>query len=258
MKKILFLSFIGIALLSGCISTKNLLPKSEAYKDFYEEKPVTVLIMPPINQTANVDAKELFHTTLCTPISNAGYYVIPPFLSMEILKRESAYDSELFLDAPLTKFGELFGADLVLFTIIHKWDKTKLLGKISVEIEYIFKSVKTDEIVYQRKGDITVDPLSLNNAGNYLFKPISIIVDAATTAYQANRNARTDNAYVGSACNNIMLGDLPAGPYSPLNGNDGSFKTDTTDFKTELSGNAKNIQKQTKTWYSIYTKNKKK
>jgi len=46
--------------------------------------------MPPINKSTNVEAKEYFHSTMNIPIANAGYYVIPPFLSMEILKKESA------------------------------------------------------------------------------------------------------------------------------------------------------------------------
>ena len=41
---------------------------------------------------------------------------------MAILKQESAYDSELFVNAPLSKFKEVFGADVALFTTIHKWD----------------------------------------------------------------------------------------------------------------------------------------
>ena len=123
-KTILFLGLAGIILLSGCAARKQQLStKAETYKNMYEEKPVTVLIMPPVNRTENVAAKDIFHSTLCIPVCNAGYYVIPTFLSMEIMKQESAYDAELFFDSSLAKFGEVFGADLALFTIIHQWNK---------------------------------------------------------------------------------------------------------------------------------------
>jgi len=245
----LFFSFAGIILLAGCTSQKGLI-KSEAYQNIYREKPTTVLIMPPINRTETIEAKELFHSTLSMPICNAGYYVIPPFLSMEILKSESAYDAELFLNAPLVKFNEVFGADLALFTIIHKWDKTAIIGKISVEIEYIFKSLKSNEIAYQRKGNIVVNPLYFSGSTS----PLGLIISAAITAVQAIQNAGTDNSFVGSSCNNLTLQDLPAGPYSPLYGKDGAHYAGKKDFKFTQSGSAKEIQTQTAKRYSKYTK----
>ena len=251
MKKILFLGFAGIIMLSGCASEKQI-TKAEAYKGFYQEKPVTVLIMPPINRTENVEAKDIFHSTLSMPICNAGYYVIPPFLSMEILKRESAYDAELFLDAPLTKFGETFGADLALFTIIDKWKKTTAIGKINVEIEYIFKSTKTNEIVYQRQSNITLNPNI-----SYGFTPAGLIIAAASTLESVIANATTDNAIVGSMCNNHTLCDLPAGPYSPLNGKDGDLFAGKKEFKENISGKI-NENIVTGYLYSPYTKEKKK
>ena len=248
MKKIVLLSLIGAIALSGCsLSSPKLLPKAEAYKSFYEEKPVAVLIMPPINRTTNVDAKEYFHTTLSMPINNAGYYVIPPFLSMEILKRESAYNAEMFLEAPLTKFGDVFGADLALFTIIHTWEKASVAGTITVEVEYIFKSVKTNEIAYQRKGKITV-----NANSNYGQGLAGALIGMAVAAIQT---AATDHAIVGSVCNNVTLQDLPAGPYSPLQYNDENQLAGEKKFSTSITGDAKSIQKSTAKWYSRYTKN---
>mgnify|MGYP006119163461 FL=1 len=118
--KIYTLSAI-LLVMTSCGPTSKL-TKSQAYSGIYNENPLTVLIMPPINRSTNVEAKEFFHTTLNVPIINAGYYVVPPFLSMEILKRESAYDSELFIEKPsLGVFKEIFGADIALFTIINKW-----------------------------------------------------------------------------------------------------------------------------------------
>ena len=92
MKHSIYLLLSLTLLIVGCGTTSKL-NKAQAYKGMYEEKPVSVLIMPPINRSTNVDAKEYFHTTLNVPILNAGYYGIPPFLSMEIL---NAPDNKLF------------------------------------------------------------------------------------------------------------------------------------------------------------------
>ncbi len=163
MKKSTIILVLTIAFFYSCSTTQPIL-KTVAYKGMYSEKPLTVLLMPPINKTTSVDAKEYFHSTLNVPIANAGFYVIPTFLSMEILKRESAYDAELFLNSPLTKFGEVFGADVALFTIIHKWDKT--YGMVYEEVEYVIKSVKTNEVLYTRKGQINYNTnVQVNNAG---------------------------------------------------------------------------------------------
>src|SRR5690554_6289969 len=167
MKKILLIIIIAGAFLSSCTTTAPV-TKKVAYKGIYDEKPLSVLLMPPINRSTNVEAKEYFHSTLNIPIANAGFYVIPTFLSMEILKNESAYDAELFLDAPLSKFREVFGADLAAFTIIHKWDKSGFAAKVYVQVEYVIKSTITNEIVYTRTGDVTYDASISSNAGGLL------------------------------------------------------------------------------------------
>ena len=43
---------------SACGSTSSLTRQS-LYPGMYEERPVTLLVMPPINNPANVEAKEL-------------------------------------------------------------------------------------------------------------------------------------------------------------------------------------------------------
>ncbi|MDR0418974.1 MAG: DUF799 family lipoprotein, partial [Prevotellaceae bacterium] len=162
MRNLLLIIFV-LFFAAGC-SVQNPITKSAAYAKIYTEKPTVVLIMPPINKSTNVDAKEYFYSTLSCPIANAGYYVIPPFLSMEILKKESGYDAEMFLSSPLTKFGNVFGADLAVFTIIHTWDKSGIAGRVDVEIEYIIKSIRTNETVYSRKGYVVYNT-SVNVGG---------------------------------------------------------------------------------------------
>lgn len=229
MKKIIYTIVIITALISSC-TTKSKIPKSTAYEGIYSEKPLSVLLMPPINKSTNVEAKEYFHSTLNIPIANAGYYVIPPFLSMEILKKESAYDAELFLNTSLSKFREVFGADIVVFTIINKWDKSGLAANVKVEVEYIIKSTKTNEVLYNRKGDVTYDASVSTGAGG-------LAGLAADIALSAINTAATKYVDVARACNAYTFKDLPAGKYSPNYNNDGEQMSGKKNYKVKLNKN---------------------
>ncbi|MDR2586110.1 MAG: DUF799 family lipoprotein [Prevotellaceae bacterium] len=225
MKKFLFFTIVAALFLSSCGTTQ--ISKSVAYKGLYEEKPLTILLMPPINRSTNVEAKEYFHSTLNIPINDAGYYVIPPFLSMEILKRESAYDSELFLNSSLTKFGEVFGADLAVFTVINKWDKSGIAAKVYVQVEYIIKSIKTGEVVYSRIGDVTYNA-SVSTGTKGL---LGVVIDLTASAINT---AATKYVDVARACNAYTFKDLPAGKYSPKSGLDGAELAGSKEFKVML------------------------
>ncbi len=229
MKKSTIILVLTIAFFYSCSTTQPIL-KTVAYKGMYSEKPLTVLLMPPINKTTSVDAKEYFHSTLNVPIANAGFYVIPTFLSMEILKRESAYDAELFLNSPLTKFGEVFGADVALFTIIHKWDKT--YGMVYVEVEYVIKSVKTNEVLYTRKGQINYNTnVQVNNAGLE-----GALMSIAATAINT---AATKYVDVARIANTYTFKDLPRGKYSPVNPNESTEYAGPKEFKVTLNSQYK-------------------
>lgn len=121
MKKFIIILTIAISafLLSSCVTTKGM-----AYAKMYEEKPLVMLIMPPINNSSAADAKDYFYTTMNVPIAEAGYYVIPPMTAMAAMQSEGAYDSEGFIDGDLEKFRIFFGADVAVFTIIKLWNKS--------------------------------------------------------------------------------------------------------------------------------------
>lgn len=212
---------------TSCTVTNPVL-KSVAYKKMYDEKPVSVLVMPPINRSTAVDAKEYFHSTLLVPLANAGYYVIPPFLSMEMLKKESAYDSEMFLNAPLQKFGEIFGADMVLFAVIDNWTKT--YGYVTVGVEYIVKSTKTNEILYSRKGTVKYSTSVQVSGGGLIGALASVAATAISTA-------ATQYIGVARACNKYTLSDIPLGEFAPVNPKESEEFAGQNDFTITLNSN---------------------
>lgn len=217
-----YMIIVLVSLVFTSCKTISPIAKSSAYKGLYEEKPLSLLIMPPINKSVNVEAKEYFHSTLYTPFTNVGYYVIPPFLSMEILKKESAYDSELFIDSPLNKFGEIFGVDMALFTIIHKWNKSSLASRVTVDVEYIIKSTKTNEILYTRRGEVEYN--TSVSTGNIFGNIVGSLISTATTKY----------VDVARDCNIFTFSDMPVGVYHPKNTIDGIEMAGLKSFKVRL------------------------
>jgi len=213
MKKLI--TSISAVLLTLLVMSCTSLTKEVAFPKMYEEKPVIFLIMPPINNSNNADAKDYFYTTLNVPIAEAGYYVLPPVMTMESLQRESAYDSERFIDGDLKKFRQMFGADVALFTVIKDWKKAPVGAKIIIEIDYIFKSTKTNEILYRRDGRIICDTSTgFSSSGSLLGSLIKLTADAVKTAV-------TDYWSIAVTCNQLALSDIPYGKYHPMYGADG-------------------------------------
>ena len=182
MKRIIY--FIILCCMIGSCGTLNTVTRESQYAKMYEEKPVTLLVMPPINNSTNVEAKDLLYTSISRPLVEAGYYVIPPLLAMDVLKAESAYDSEMFFDAPLSVFNNYFGADAVVFSVIDTWAK-KGLG-IETKIRYVIKSAYTNEILFDRSCDLYLD-LSVDSGADGL---LGALVDLAASAIKRQQGIK--------------------------------------------------------------------
>jgi hypothetical protein len=217
MKKIFYILLAAPLLVQSCGASK--LTKAEAYPQMYSDHPLAIAVMPPINNTTNVEAKEFFYTTLTRTLCERGYYVVPSFLCLDLYKTESAYDAENYATGPLDKFRAVLGADAALFTYITDWKKSTIGSNVTVTIEYVLRSTITNETIFQRKGTITYDT-SVQVGGGGLFGGL------AGLAASAISTALTDYVPVARACNAAVLSDMPAGKYSP------SYDVD----KTTLAG----------------------
>ena len=224
MKRIVSI-ILATLVLASCGSTG--LTRSSLYPKMYEEKPVTLLVMPPINNSANVDAKELLYTSISRPLAEAGYYVISPTLAMEILKQESAYDAELFIDKPLKPFHDFFGADAVVFSVIDSWAKQGL--GINTKIRYIIKSTLTDETLFDRSCDLYLD-LSVDSRSDKSQSKtlLNVLVDLAAGALNT---ALTDQIEAARKANYFIFRDLPVGKYDDLYLKDQDIAADPKDVK---------------------------
>ena len=226
MKKICNLLMISIAVLlfSSCATTTTY-TRASLYPKMYEEQPVSLLVMPPINNTTNVEAKDLLYTSISYPLIEAGYYVVSPHLAMEFLKNESAYDAEMFIDGDMSIFGKVFGVDAVIFSVIDKWEKQGL--GISTHIKYIVMSTKTNEILFERKCDLYLD-LQVQSGQS---SALGILMELAASAIAT---ATTDHIVAARKCNRYVFSDFPRGKYNPYFGLDKEIKASEPNVKISV------------------------
>ena len=204
MKRLIIFAFT-CCLLSSC-GVYSTVTRESQYSKMYEEKPVTLLVMPPINNSTNVEAKDLLYTSISRPLVEAGYYVISPLLAMDIFKAESGYDAEMFFDAPLNVFNNYFGADAVVFSVIDSWAK-KGMG-IQTKIRYVIKSAYTNEILFDRSCDLYLDLSVDSGTGGLLGALVDLAASAITTA-------ATDHIVAARKANYFIVRDIPRGKYNP-------------------------------------------
>lgn len=208
---------LGISLLillltcTGCGALyPQMTTKAEAFPLMYESPPLSVLILPPINESTAAEAKDYYSTTIHEPFVMSGYYVFPYELSNEILKLEGFSDAALIKDAPLEKFREFFGADAVLFTTIKHWDLTYVVlnASLLVSIDCELKSTDLGATLWKYNGSVRVDLSGSNNQGDLA----GLIAQAIVTSINS---AAADYVPYARLANYKAIASLPSGKYNP-------------------------------------------
>ena len=118
--------------------------------------------------------------------------------------------------------GRLFGVDAVLFTTIHEWTKTTIAAQVQVTVEYTLRSAKTDAILFHRKGTVIYNPNT--SSGSVLLNMLGDMLSAALTK----------EIELGRQCNEEAIGDMPAGGYSPVFGQDGNENAGSEEFSASF------------------------
>ena len=146
-KKLLAYVTLSILILTFTGCGPAYITKGAAFPKMYEQQPKSLLILPPMNESTDAEAKDYYMTTTEMPFALMGYYIFPTEMVSDIMKQEGIYNTELLYNMPLDKYYEYFGADAVLFTKIKKWDVSYMViaSNLTVSIEARIVSTKTSE-----------------------------------------------------------------------------------------------------------------
>lgn len=209
----LILGILVVPLLSAC--GPKMTTKLAEFPLMYEERPTSILILPPMNESTAADAKEYYSTTIQEPIAFTGYYTFPYPITSEILKMEGIYDTELLVNLPLSKFKEYFGADAVLFTTIKKWDLSYMVlaATLTVSIDCKLKSTTSNQTLWKYTGTVVVDLSGGNTGGGLAGLIVKVIVAAVQSAV-------ADYVPYARQANYRAVSSIPYGKYHPQHNKD--------------------------------------
>ncbi len=200
---------VPLVLVTGCAQKVT---KGKEFPLMYTERPRTILVMPPMNESTAAEAKEYYGTTVQESISYWGFYMYPFEITSDILKMEGIYDAELVRDMPMAKFREYFGADAVLFTTIKKWNKSYMViaSNLTISIDAELKSTRTDQTLWKYNGTVVVDLSGSDSGqGGLAGLLVKLIMTAVVTA-------ATDYVPYARHANFLMFSSLPYGNYHPF------------------------------------------
>ncbi len=206
MKKII--AAICVVFLAGCVPAT--MTKQQYAPLMYTERPVSILVLPPINKSTAADAKEYYLTTVAEPLANTGYYVYPIEIVSDILKQEGLSDTETMMNVPPQKFREFFGTDAVLYVSILKWNTSYLItsGSVTVQIECELKSAKSGEILWYYNDVVEVNTTGDSGGQGGL---AGLMIAAVATAI---KTAATDYVPVAKKANEKIFLAMPSGVHN--------------------------------------------
>lgn len=128
--------------LAGCAGSPTL-PEEHDFT-----VPQVVVVLPPINETADIRASDRFLSTFTTALGEYGYYVVPVAVVDRMMKENGVpTPGEMHAVAPY-KFAEVFGADAVMYIRISYFGPVP--GGAAVTAHYRLVDTATGNSLWER------------------------------------------------------------------------------------------------------------
>lgn len=212
---------VGAWVLLAALALSGCAPKvvSYDYTAYQAHPPVSILVLPPVNHSVDVRARDAYLSTVTRPLAEEGYYVFPVWLVDHYLRANGETDGTQIQAIPLSKLKSVFHPDAVLYTTIDHWGQK-------------YNVVQSDTVVGLscRLVDTSTGTLLWNGKINYVkssdqggsSSPLAMLISAALT--QIFSSASIQGRLATSEANILLFDNpntgLPYGPYNALSKTD--------------------------------------
>lgn len=209
--KILSLFMLVVLFLSGCASVVE----PYDYSALRKNEPRSILVIPPLNNSVEVNAPYSYLSTISKPLAEKGYYVFPVSVVDAFFKENGLPTPGEMNNIPLNKVDEIIGADAVLYVNLDEWGQSYNVISSITTVKGVIRlvAVKTGELLWEAPIFAQYDP-NANNQHGLVGALVGAIVSqiAGEITDYSPQVARTANA---NAINSAKRG-LLYGPYKVL------------------------------------------
>ncbi|OHX13921.1 hypothetical protein BI347_10685 [Chromobacterium sphagni] len=214
------LAKIGAAATLAILATGCAAPVKRDYTAYKQSRPRSILILPPLNESPDVNATNGMLSQMSYPLAEAGYYVLPVTLVSETFKQNGLTMANDIQQVPPAKLRQIFGADAALYATVNRYgvhySVLDSVAEVSVKARLV--DLKTGQEIWA--GSAYGNNAANNNSGGGL---IGMLVSAAIKQIV---NSASDATYpVAGMTSNMLLSGGQAngvlyGPRSPRYGTD--------------------------------------
>lgn len=149
------------AITSGCAN-------HQAKPHILATNPNSILVLPPVNKSVEVNAANTVMTHITQPLAERGYYVFPVAVIERLMRENGMHTADQMHQIPLDKLNEHIAPDAILYATINQWGQKYQVfqSKAVVDVNLLLVDAKTGEPLWERRAYETYVPN--NNAGNGL------------------------------------------------------------------------------------------
>ncbi|WP_019412029.1 DUF799 domain-containing protein [Pseudomonas psychrophila] len=206
---------LALGLLGGCAA-----PKTVDYSAFKQARPKSILVLPPINESPEVQASYSLVSQVTYPLAEAGYYVLPIALVDETFRQNGLTTATDIQAVAPNKLYEIFGADSALYITVTEYGTKYMLITSDTAVTASAKLVDLRTGTTLWTGTARASSEEGNNNGGGL---VGMLI---TAAVKQVINSSTDAAHpiAGVASARLLSAGQPTGilygPRSPKYGSD--------------------------------------
>jgi hypothetical protein len=221
MKQILSIKWLALLLasmlLGGCAT-----PAKYDYSSFRESRPASILVLPPLNSSPDVNATYSMLSQTTLPLAESGYYVFPVTLVDETFKQNGMTMPADIHQLPGGKLREIFGADAALYIDVKQYGTTYavVMSETRVTAEGRLVDLRSGKKLWEGSATASSNEGNNNSGGlvGMLVKAvISQIVDTLSNRGHAIAGMTSYRLLAAGRPNGILYG-----PRSPLYLKEGS------------------------------------